>query len=235
MVISLFIHRVQAQEQESCTLKPAYFKSYLNDTKHIITAPLQWKPKQFISAGLVCGGVIALTYYDDEITSWFQKNKTHTTSQTTQVLQPMGNGLVVLGGSAALFAIGALTHEPNTACAGLQNVKAVLISSAFIFGVKHLTHRSRPSVNQGSNNWNLLSNEWEYTSFPSGHATFAFTTATTLSRISKKKIVPLLAYTVASGIALSRIHDNKHWSSDVLAGAAIGTAFSLTVNRRFRK
>jgi membrane-associated phospholipid phosphatase len=89
-------------------------------------------------------------------------------------------------------------------------------------------------MNEGSNNWNVLSNQWNYTSFPSGHSTFAFATATTFSSMSKKKMVPIIAYSIASGVALSRIHDQKHWASDVLAGAAIGTAFSLTVNKPFR-
>jgi hypothetical protein len=231
----ILFYGTQAQTPEPCRLNAAYFKSYVTDTKNIISAPLKWKPQQVIAAGLLCGGVIALMHYDEQITFRFQDNKTTATSQATKLLEPMGNGLVVLGGSALLYTVGALSKESNTSCAGLQNMKAVLISSAFIFGVKHLTHRSRPFMNQGSRNWNLLSDEWQFTSFPSGHATFAFATATSLSCVSRKKIVPIIAYTLAGSVALSRIHDNKHWSSDVLAGAAIGTAFSLTINKGFRK
>jgi membrane-associated phospholipid phosphatase len=34
--------------------------------------------------------------------------------------------------------------------------------------------------------------------------------------------VPIFAYTAASLIGFSRITENKHWATDVLAGAALG-------------
>ncbi|MDX5396302.1 MAG: phosphatase PAP2 family protein, partial [Hymenobacteraceae bacterium] len=36
------------------------------------------------------------------------------------------------------------------------------------------------------------------------------------------KYIPVLAYSTATLVGLSRIHDNMHWTSDVLAGAAVG-------------
>ncbi|HYK55423.1 MAG TPA: phosphatase PAP2 family protein, partial [Flavisolibacter sp.] len=60
-------------------------------------------------------------------------------------------------------------------------------------------------------------------SFPSGHTTVAFAAATVYALEYKEKPwVPLLCYTSASLIGLSRITENKHWLTDVLAGAALG-------------
>jgi membrane-associated phospholipid phosphatase len=220
--------------ENNCQLNATYLKSYISDSKQVVTAPLRWNAGQYAAAALVTSGVVALAFYDDAISKYFLQNQTSGTKQLSTVLRPLGNEWVVLGGSAGLYVMGQFIKKEKASCAGLQNIKAVLISSAFIFGVKHLTHRSRPFMNEGSNNWNVLSNQWNYTSFPSGHSTFAFATATTFSSMSKKKMVPIIAYSIASGVALSRIHDQKHWASDVLAGAAIGTAFSLTVNKPFR-
>jgi membrane-associated phospholipid phosphatase len=36
--------------------------------------------------------------------------------------------------------------------------------------------------------------------------------------------VPVAAYTIAAGTALSRIYIDKHWASDVFAGAVFGYA-----------
>lgn len=61
-------------------------------------------------------------------------------------------------------------------------------------------------------------------SFPSGHTTMAFTNATVLCNEFKESS-PVLAY---SGFAFAtttgafRMINNKHWLSDVLAGAGIG-------------
>jgi membrane-associated phospholipid phosphatase len=34
--------------------------------------------------------------------------------------------------------------------------------------------------------------------------------------------VPVLVYTLATGTAVSRLYDNKHWASDVVIGSALG-------------
>jgi membrane-associated phospholipid phosphatase len=44
--------------------------------------------------------------------------------------------------------------------------------------------------------------------------------------------VPVVSYSVASLVGLSRIYDNKHWITDVVAGAAIGTLVGNMVCRR---
>ncbi|HUP11513.1 MAG TPA: phosphatase PAP2 family protein [Niastella sp.] len=60
-------------------------------------------------------------------------------------------------------------------------------------------------------------------SFPSGHTTAAFSAATVYALEYKDKpLVPILSYTAASLIGLSRITENKHWATDVLTGAALG-------------
>src|SRR6185369_1691468 len=62
-----------------------------------------------------------------------------------------------------------------------------------------------------------------YNSFPSGHTIAAFAAATVFAREYKDKpIVPIIAYSAATLIGLSRITENAHWISDVFAGAAIG-------------
>jgi membrane-associated phospholipid phosphatase len=60
-------------------------------------------------------------------------------------------------------------------------------------------------------------------SFPSGHTTVAFAAATVYAlEYANKTWVPIFAYTAASLIGFSRITENKHWATDVLAGAALG-------------
>lgn len=60
-------------------------------------------------------------------------------------------------------------------------------------------------------------------SFPSGHTTVAFAAATVFAmEYRDRPLVPVIAYTAASLIGLSRITENAHWTTDVLAGAALG-------------
>ena len=64
-------------------------------------------------------------------------------------------------------------------------------------------------------------------SFPSGHTSLAFATATTLSMQYKKWYVTIPAYAWASSVAYSRMYLGKHYPTDVLAGAAVGIGTSL--------
>ncbi len=65
-------------------------------------------------------------------------------------------------------------------------------------------------------------------SFPSGHTSLAFSTATTVSLQYKKWYITVPAYVWASSVGYSRMYLGKHYPSDVLAGAAvgIGTAYA---------
>ena len=61
-------------------------------------------------------------------------------------------------------------------------------------------------------------------SFPSGHTATAFMTATMLTKEygHKSPWIGIGAYLVATATGLMRMANNKHWLSDVLAGAGIG-------------
>jgi membrane-associated phospholipid phosphatase len=65
-------------------------------------------------------------------------------------------------------------------------------------------------------------------SMPSGHATLTFTAATILQQhLGYKAGLP--TYLVASYVAMSRLHDNNHYASDVVAGAATGIIIGRAV------
>ena len=88
-------------------------------------------------------------------------------------------------------------------------------------GLVHLTKvtvaRDRPADNNSSN------------SFPSGHAAWGFAAATYLQRRAREReilspwIMTPLIYAPAVFAAANRVESDKHWPSDVVTGAAIGT------------
>lgn len=74
-------------------------------------------------------------------------------------------------------------------------------------------------------------------SFPSGHSASSFAGARVLYKAKKK--IGIIAYIVASLIAISRVYLYVHYPSDVLAGALIGTLISSIIlylyNKKFIK
>ena len=64
-------------------------------------------------------------------------------------------------------------------------------------------------------------------SFPSGHSASSFAAATALS-IYYPKAAPL-AFTLATGVGLSRVHLGVHYPSDAAVGAVVGIGIGTFV------
>ena len=88
-----------------------------------------------------------------------------------------------------------------------------IIAEGSVLGLKAITHQLRPD---GS----------AYNSFPSGHTTEAFISAE-IMRLEYKDVSPwygVAGYAMATATGALRIYNNRHWLSDVVAGAGIGMA-----------
>ncbi|MCI4348493.1 MAG: phosphatase PAP2 family protein, partial [Thermoplasmata archaeon] len=98
-----------------------------------------------------------------------------------------------------------------------------------------VTGRARPYQDQGSTSFHPF--HGSYGSFPSGHATQAFAVASVISASSDRVWVSVSAYTIAGLVGFARIYHNAHWTSDVTAGAIIGTVVGRGIvffNRKLR-
>lgn len=121
---------------------------------------------------------------------------------------------VQLGGAFATYAVGRMTKSPRAAIAGADLVRAQLLAQAVTRAIKISVRRVRPD---GDN-----------FSFPSGHTSTTFASATILQRHFGWK-VGTPAYAVASYVAASRIQGKHHFLSDVAFGAAIGVVAGRTM------
>ena len=103
-----------------------------------------------------------------------------------------------------------------------QNIN-IAMSMAILCGVvKTMKHTFKTERPDGSN----------HVSFPSGHTATAFTTASLLFYEYKDASIWYASsgFLFATATGFLRIANNKHYTSDVLAGAGIGTAVGLAVS-----
>ncbi|MBC7888697.1 MAG: phosphatase PAP2 family protein [Ferruginibacter sp.] len=104
-------------------------------------------------------------------------------------------------------------------------VIAIGINVVATDGLKVIFNRTRPAYRY-PNEVFVLTSPKGY-SFPSGHTSLAFATATSLTLTHKKWYIAVPAYLWAGAMGYSRMYLGKHYPSDVLGGALVGAGSSL--------
>ena len=119
----------------------------------------------------------------------------------------------------AVFSAGLIKHDKLLQKDALYMAGAFVLSSVVTNVTKQIVKRQRPY--QQYPYITELSAGGGY-SFPSGHTSAAFTTATSLSLYFPKWYVIVPAYLWAGSVGYSRMYQGVHYPTDVLAGAVVG-------------
>ena len=229
---------IKPNENEYLKLNKAYLLSYLDDAKDVAIAPLRWNKNQWLGFAAFAGGTALVYSQDDEIRDFFQGNQTETKDKLAKyVFDPLGSWyLVPIFGSLYLYGLAAKNPEAETAA--LVTGKAIIISGAYAVVIKQVFQRKGPydAKPPDAGYWGGPFNGFQYNSFPSGHTTLAFSAAAAISTFYKDKLwIGITSYSLATMVGVSRIYDNNHWASDVVAGAVLGYAIGKLVANKQRK
>lgn len=142
---------------------------------------------------------------------------------TTSSVYPVSGALPI-----GLLVVGYIDKNKKLQQEGWQAVGALAINVVITEGLKYSINRARPYEKYS---FIYPYNTYESgKSFPSGHVSMAFATATTLTLECKKWYVIVPAYLWASGVGYSRLYLGEHYPTDVFAGAAVGAGSALLSN-----
>jgi membrane-associated phospholipid phosphatase len=198
----------------SCATAERYGRAAVADVRAVATAPARadWK-----KVGLSAAAVGAALLIDDEVARIARANTSSGADRIADAIEPFGGGHSdkVM---AAFLAYGLIRRDERAKAVAFDAFMSSLIASKGITpALKKITNRERPNGGDQA--------------FPSNHATQAFLLATTIAEHYDRRWVRNLAYGVAAGVAAARIYHDDHWTSDVVAGALIGTAVAKIVVR----
>ncbi len=138
-----------------------------------------------------------------------------TAEEKLQFGSELGSATFHVGASLATYVVARVMERPAFAHVGADLLQAQMVNGVLTGVLKHTIRRTRP------NGHNL--------SFPSGHTSAAFASATVLERHFGWK-VGAPAYAVSAYAAASRVHERQHYLSDVLFGATIGIIAGRSVS-----
>lgn len=215
--------QVKEGQAKQVELNKDYFKGYISDTKSILSSPLGWQREDWTKAMLVLGITLGLYAFDEDIQDWVQENRNGTTDDIAKFAKVFGDGKYTLPPLALLYIYGHFSDDDKSRKVALLSLESFVISGLFTQAIKFAGHRHRPDSSDASDTWDGPGFSNSNLSFPSGHAQAAFSIATVIaSEYDDNKIIPPLAYCLATLTAMSRVNDNDHWASDVLFGSVIG-------------
>jgi membrane-associated phospholipid phosphatase len=183
----------------------------------------------------VVGAAAFTIYRDEEIYSGIKTYQSRHTwiSKISPVITLGGDNITVASACALFYLGGTVFHDEKARQTGLMSAEALIHAGLIVTVGKTLTGRQRPSFSNGEDHWNWFPtslnmykkgySKTAYDAFPSGHTIAAWSVATVIAQQYRDiKIVPVICYTLATGVGLSRITEDTHWMSDVILGGALG-------------
>jgi membrane-associated phospholipid phosphatase len=182
-----------------------------------------------LDGALAIGAVGALLLIDEPVTRALAADHDPLIDTGAAVTRRMGQPEVWATVGLGLTAVGLVSGNGRLTGAGVRATSSVALAGLATHGLKAVFGRLRPDSLDADHFSPFSSGH----SFPSGHATVAFALATSLSDEIRRPWASVLLYGAATGTALSRVHDRRHWLSDVALGAAIGVTTAKFVNGRW--
>lgn len=195
-------------------------RSFVSSLVHQLGSDLKHIPRRNSLYWLAGGTALALAVhpFDDNINARLVGSDVADAFFTPGKV--LGSSPFIVSAAAATYIFGRANKQPRVRHLGMDLIESTILAEGLTQLIKVAVRRDRPIHADGSRNPGY--------SFPSGHATTTFAVATVLQQhLGWKFAVP--TYLVASYVAMSRLHDNRHFASDVAFGAADGIIIGRAV------
>jgi hypothetical protein len=185
------------------------------DELHFIKAP--FKKNAIVWDVLLLGSTVGLAASDtDETVLHDVPVAWHQTSRN------ISNGAVygTAGIATAIYLTGLMTKNESAQETGIRTAEATVDSVIMYGALKVISARQRPFTGPGEGKF--FSGNWSNSSFPSGHAMFTWTIASTIAHRYHSIPLDILLYGLAGTVTTTRVTAGQHFPSDVIVGSVLG-------------
>ena len=187
----------------------------------IVLAPLNFESVDWIKFGSITAATSLAYFSEEEVRDYLSEHHNKFKDNIFSVDKDYFV-LALSAGIAGVYGYGLFGKNTEIRKLGFQLGEATIYSTAVAAIFKFLAGRSRPYLDNGNNQFNPLTANYDQNSFYSGHSTFYFALSTVLAEQIDNFFWDAGWYSLAALVAVSRIYNDQHWFSDVILGAAMG-------------
>jgi membrane-associated phospholipid phosphatase len=180
---------------------------------------------------IVLGGLSAFMLFDQPMQKLVQGERSVSKNDLARTVRHFGQIEVYGTVTAGLVAAGLVSGNDELARTGGRLVATLALAGAASMTSKLVAGRPRPEDSRDADGYLPFSGQ---AAMPSGHTAMAFAFATALSDDIDRTWARVGLYTLATGVGWSRINDNRHWLTDVAAGAALGITSAKLMSGQWR-
>lgn len=175
--------------------------------------------------------IVLASTLDNPIQGQVQDHRTEAGDDLARLARRVGQPEVYVPIALGTVAVGLVMGNGRVTRAGGRITGSLLLAGAAVNILKPLAGRARPSSSLEAHDFRPFSRQ---DAWPSGHTAVAFALATSVGDELRYTPASILLYGAATLTAWSRVNDNRHWVTDVAAGALVGVASAKLMNGRWR-
>jgi hypothetical protein len=231
----------------------SYTSLLFGDFKQQATAPFRMDQKQVVHLGefeIATAGLFVIDPGIDKLAGSLRSANPFINEASPVITQLGGPYSFYFIGACGLYSL--IGNDKRAQVTTLLATQAMITSGIWTRVGKLITSRERPSasysqsqepggewygmldyIHHGYGNKKMSISSFD--AFPSGHTATVFSIATVFAKMyADQPVIPVIAYSTATLVGLSRLTEHAHWMSDVLVGAALGYLCGTQVVNNYR-
>jgi hypothetical protein len=233
LLLQLYAISVPAQSitsQDTLQRNRYNFSQFVNETWGFVKQPVNWDGGDYLRIGLLGAGTFLVMQADNPVRNYVNSDKRFGLDKKYAKSYPIEFGNMwgelyfteILFGGFSLYAL--YSGDKTSHKIAFEIAQSALYTFLVNGSLKYLIGRARPYLEQGNQSYTPFSryDNPDHQSLPGGHTGITMALTTVLSRNAKPLWLKVAAYVPVAFSVISRVYLDRHWSSDIFLGGAIG-------------
>lgn len=203
-------------------------RNILRDQAAIWTSPLHLRESNAVGPALLVVATTVLITTDHQVMSEHLQDASVNHDANTASTGLTG---LFLAAPVAFYGMGWMKHDLHAQETGVLAGEAIVDSLAVNEAFKIISRRERPELDDARGKFFQPGVNFN-SSFASNHCAIAWSSAAVIASAYDGYMTKITAYTLATGVTLTRVAGRDHFPSDVLVGSAVGWMIGRYVHHR---